>query len=160
MSQSLAALPGLDRFLIGTGLVRWREKSLDGLLGPQLLFGDQALHKFGTFLLIGLDALVKQHFADLRYRSLLLLSTAANVASGLSKARLRQSRNHSNQGSITSDQGVPGDDALRPAAGPAVPGSSETGASPSDRGYGVSLRCGPNPEVTWNSDPLDTHLRV
>jgi len=40
----------------------------------------------------------------LRYRSLLLLSTAANVASGLSKARLRQSRNHSNQGVITSDQ--------------------------------------------------------
>ena len=35
------------------------------LLRAQLLFGDQALHEVGPFLLISLNALVQQHLADL-----------------------------------------------------------------------------------------------
>jgi hypothetical protein len=41
----------------------------DGLLCPQLLFANQALHEFGPFFLIDLDAFSSQHFADLRNAS-------------------------------------------------------------------------------------------
>jgi len=50
------------------------------LLGSQLLFGDKALHELWSFLLVSLDAFVKQHFADLGYRSLLLISDSLNVS--------------------------------------------------------------------------------
>jgi hypothetical protein len=48
-------------------------------LCPQFLLGDQALHEFGSFLLIGLNALVQEHFAHLRNRPLLVLSDPLDV---------------------------------------------------------------------------------
>ena len=48
-------------------------------LCPQLLLGDQALHEFGSFLLIGLNALVQEHFAHLRNRPLLVFSDPLDV---------------------------------------------------------------------------------
>jgi hypothetical protein len=56
--------------------VRYR-KNLS--LCPQLLLGDQALHEFGSFLLIGLNALVQEHFAYLRNRPLLVFSDPFDV---------------------------------------------------------------------------------
>jgi hypothetical protein len=43
------------------------------------LLGNQALHEFRSFLLIGLDALVQEHFAHLRNRPLLVLSDPLDV---------------------------------------------------------------------------------
>ena len=48
-------------------------------LCPQFLLGDQALHEFGSFLLIGLNALVQEHFAHLRNRPLLVFSDPFDV---------------------------------------------------------------------------------
>ena len=48
-------------------------------LCPQFLLGDQALHEFGSFLLIGLNALVQEHFAHLRNRPLLVFSDPLDV---------------------------------------------------------------------------------
>ena len=56
--------------------VRYR-KTLS--LCPQLLLGDQALHEFGPFLLIGLNALVREHFAHLRNRPPLVFSDPFDV---------------------------------------------------------------------------------
>jgi hypothetical protein len=60
-----------DRFL-----ARYR-KTLS--VCPQLLLGDQALHEFGSLLLIGLNALVQEHFAHLRNRPLLVFSDPLDV---------------------------------------------------------------------------------
>jgi hypothetical protein len=48
-------------------------------LCPQLLFGNQALHKPRSFFLVGLNALVQEHFAHLRNRPLLVFSDPLNV---------------------------------------------------------------------------------
>jgi len=48
-------------------------------LGPQLLLGDRALDEFGSFFLVGLTALVQEHFAHLRNRPLLVFSDPLDV---------------------------------------------------------------------------------
>ena len=50
------------------------------LLHPQLLLGDKALHQLSPFLLIGLDTLIQEHFANLRNVSLLVIRYSLNVA--------------------------------------------------------------------------------
>jgi hypothetical protein len=59
--------------------------AIHGDLNPSLLLGDQALHELGPLLLVGLDAFVQQHFADLD-------SAGRRCAPGVHKPRARMFR--------------------------------------------------------------------